>query len=153
MSPNDAEARELAATVEPGRPRPELTARIAACACSETVRAGLFLLNGDWARAHKTAQALRSPTGAHWHALVHRHEPDYANSKYWLRRAGESPVYPRLAEAATAAGHGERVAPGGRWDPVAFTDCCADPAHEAWTRPLDALEQRLLLEHCLEAER
>lgn len=152
MSEAPADARTLAAQVRPHHPQPELTARIAACPCSEAVRAGLYLLNGDWQRAHETAQDLSTPVGAHWHALVHRHEPDYANSKYWLRRVAESPLYPQLAEAARAAGHGADVAPDGAWDPVRFTDCYANRAHDAWTRPLDELEQRLLLEHCLAAE-
>lgn len=149
MSTGQDDPQALAKAVLSGQPRPELTARIAACRCGEGVRAGLFLLNGDWERAHETAQALEDAIGAHWHALVHRHEPDYANSKYWLRRAGASPVYPRLAEAAAAAGQGERVAPGGVWDAVRFTDCYADPQQAAWTRPLDLLEQHLLLAHCL----
>jgi hypothetical protein len=131
-------------------PQPELSERIRACRCGEGTRAGLFLLGGDWQRAHEAAQALETPLGAHWHALVHRHEPDYPNSRYWLGQAGQSPIYPRLAEAARAAGQAGRVAPGGVWDPLRFTDCYADPAHDAWTRPLDALEQRALLEHCLE---
>lgn len=147
------EPRALAQAVQPGRPQPELTARIAACACGEGTRAGLFLLNGDWTRAHETAQAMPGPLGAHWHALVHRHEPDFANSKYWLRRAGTSPVYAQLAQAAAEVGQGDRVAPGGAWDALRFTDCFADPQHAAWTRPLDALEQRLLLEHCLQEGR
>jgi hypothetical protein len=150
MPASSDEARALAAQVQPGRPRPELTGRIAACGCGEGARAGLFLLNGDWERAHEVAQSMDGPLGAHWHALVHRHEPDYANSKYWLRQAGASPVHRRLAEAARAAGQEARVAPGGAWDALAFTDCYADPAQDAWTRPLDALEQRALLEHCLE---
>ena len=153
MSAREPAAHELAARLRPGAPQPALTAAIASCRCGEALRAGLFLLNGDWQRAHEAAQALDDPSGAHWHALVHRHEPDYANSKYWLRRAGTSPIYPRLAEAARVAGQAERVAPGGQWDAVAFTDCFADPAHDAWTRPLDALEQRALLEHCLAQER
>jgi hypothetical protein len=124
---------------------------IAACACSEPVRAGLYLINGDWRAAHKVAQEIETPVGAHWHALVHRHEPDVANSKYWLRQAGNSPVYPALADAAHAAGH-EEVAPKGRWDPNRFADRYADPTQEPSTRELDELEQRLLREHCLALE-
>ncbi len=149
MSAKSLSAAELAARVQRDRPQPELTEAIAACACGEAVRAGLFLLNGDWERAHAVAQSLDGPLGAHWHALVHRHEPDYENSKYWLRQTGQSPIYPRLAEAAQAAGHAQDVAPRGAWDALRFTDCCAAAGNAAWTRPLDALELRALLEHCL----
>ena len=149
MSVKPLAAAELVARVRGDRPQPALTDAIAACPCGEAVRAGLFLLNGDWEQAHAVAQALDGPLGAHWHALVHRHEPDYGNSKYWLQRAGRSPVYPRLAAAAAAAGHGAQVAPDGTWGALRFTDCLADARQAAWTRPLDALELRALLEHCL----
>jgi len=143
------EAEALAPRLTPGTPQPAMTAEIAACRCSEAVRAGLYLLNGDWDAAHGVAQSLAGPLGAHWHALVHRHEPDYENSKYWLTRVGQSPVYPTLAEAARAAGHGEVLA-GERWDPARFTDAYA--AQEPWTQALDRLEQEALLERCLGLE-
>jgi hypothetical protein len=149
MSAAREDGRALAGLLRPGQPQPALTERIAACACSEPARAGLYLLNGDWERAHQAAQAVEGPSGAHWHALVHRHEPDYGNSKYWLRRAGRSPIYPMLARAAQEAGQAARVAPKGQWDAARFTDCFAEREHDAWTRPLDLLEQRSLLERCL----
>jgi hypothetical protein len=109
----------------------------------------LYLLNGDWDAAHKIAQDIDSAVGHHWHALVHRHEPDFDNSKYWLRRVGNSPIYPRLAQTAQEQGQGAAVAPGGRWDAERFTDCFAAPGAAPWTRHLDELEIRGLLEHCL----
>ncbi len=143
------DAPALRARLTPGRPQPALTPRIAACRCSEAVRAGLYLLNGDWDPAHRVAQSLPGPLGAHWHALVHRHEPDFDNSKYWLARVGRSPVYPVLAKAARAAGH-EEVLAAGRWDAARFTDAYA--AQEGWTQALDRLEQEALLERCLGLE-
>jgi hypothetical protein len=151
MDSSDRQARALLARIAWGQLQPALTAEIDACACPLEVKAGLHLLNGDWKRAHGLAQEIDTPVGAHWHALVHRHEPDLENSRYWLRRVGESPIYPVLAEAARRAGQAERVAPGGRWDALRFTECLADPANDAWTRPLDELELRTLLEHCLAA--
>jgi hypothetical protein len=144
-----SDPRLLRRRITPGRPQPGLTGEIAACACSEPVRAGLYLLNGDWDAAHRVAQDIAGPLGAHWHALVHRHEPDFPNSKYWLAQVGQSPVYPRLAEAARAAGH-ETVLRDGSWNAVRFTDRFADPAQAAWTHPLDVLEQEALLDHCME---
>lgn len=140
------DAPSLRARLTAGRPQPALTPLIAACRCSEAVRAGLYLLNGDWDPAHRVAQSLPGPLGAHWHGLVHRHEPDYENSKYWLARVGQSPLYPSLAEAARKAGH-EEVLSGGRWNPVRFTDAYA--TREGWTRELDRLEREALLDHCL----
>lgn len=144
-------AQALARRISPGRHDPALTAEIAACPCPQAARAGMYLLNGDWEAAHQTAQAIDTPLGSHWHALVHRHEPDFGNSKYWLSRVGRSPIYPALAQAAQAAGQAAAVAPGGVWDPLRFTDCYAAPDAPAWTRELDALEMRLLLELSLAA--
>lgn len=130
-------------------PLPARSAEIGACSCPQEVKAGLFLLNGDWKLSHETCQDLQSSTGAHWHALVHRHEPDFPNSKYWLRRVGESLVYPVLLSAAAQSGQAHRVVVAGAWDAMLFTDFFADASHRSWTRPLDELEKRTLLDHCL----
>ena len=142
-------ARELAARLSPERPQPALTEAIARCDCPPEAKAGMFLINGDWQRAHESAQELESPTAAYWHALVHRHEPDFGNSKYWLRRVGQSPIHARLVEAAAREGKQALVAPEGRWDALRFTDCYADPAQRDWTRRIEAVELQALLEHSL----
>lgn len=149
ISPSKHSARKLANQIL-AKPSPDWTRQIAVCPCAPEIKAGLYLLNGDWKIAHETSQGLHTAIGAHWHALVHRHEPDYQNSKYWLRRAGDSPVYTRLVEASVEAGREGDVAPHGTWDPVRFTDRFSDPANQSWTHPLDRLEQQLLLDHCLE---
>ena len=142
----DQELTRIMQALTPGTPQPELTAAIAQSAAPGELRAGLAFLNGAWDLAHRIAQSTDSAVGAHWHAIIHRHEPDFPNSKYWLRRAGDSPIYPALAQAAAQAGHGADVAPGGGWEPYLFTDCFAKPALADWTHPLDALECRLLLD-------
>ena len=131
---------------------PAHTERIGRIACAEETRAGLYLINGDWHPAHQASQSVNSQSGCHWHALVHRHEPDYPNSKYWLRKVGQSPLYQALARHADELGQASLVTENGAWDPYAFTDCFADPAHHSWTRLLDRLETDLLMRHCLDAE-
>ena len=143
-------ARELAARLTPGNPQPALTAEIAECSCPEEARGGLYLVNGDWEKSHVTVQALDSTVGAYWHALVHRHEPDFGNSKYWLRQCGASPVHGPLLAAAEAMGHLAEVSTGGVWDGVRFTDWYADAARLDWTRELDRLETAELLRLSLE---
>ena len=43
---------------------------------------------GDWAAAHKVAQAVDDADGAWVHAYLHRKEGDPFNAGYWYRRAG-----------------------------------------------------------------
>ena len=48
--------------------------------------AGLWLYVDDLQRSHVVSQRLDDPTGAYWHAIMHRREGDFWNSKYWLRQ-------------------------------------------------------------------
>jgi hypothetical protein len=54
----------------------------------ECLRAGLWVLADDLDRAHRICQEIETAHGAAWHAVVHRREGDFWNSKYWWRRAG-----------------------------------------------------------------
>ena len=138
-------ARQLMGELEAGGPPGERSRRIAAWNGPAQIKAGLALANGDWELAHRLAQGMTCPVGAHWHALVHRHEGDFPNSRYWLRLAGDSPIYPLLAQAAQEEGVAELVAPGGRWDPDLFTGYFAGGGGQPWVKTLDALEIRSLL--------
>ena len=143
------DAHSLAAKLKFRQPQPDLTHQIETCTCSGEVKAGLYLINGDWERAHMASQSLHSSLAAHWHALVHRHEPDYSNSKYWLRKVGKSEIYPQLVQSAKESGHTALVTRDDQWEPFLFTDCFARPDRTAWTVNLDELEMQLLLEFSL----
>ena len=45
--------------------------------------------NGDWTRAHESAQQDEGPDGSWVHAYLHRKEGDQSNAAYWYRRAGK----------------------------------------------------------------
>jgi hypothetical protein len=45
--------------------------------------------NGDWARAHESAQQDEGPEGSWVHAYLHRKEGDQDNAAYWYERAGK----------------------------------------------------------------
>ena len=88
------------------------------------LRAGLWVLADDLDRAHTICQAVETPHGAAWHAVVHRREGDFWNSKYWWHRA-EGVAFAGLWPAV------ERHVPqpptelsglfrGGRYEPAAF---------------------------------
>ncbi|MBX9578800.1 MAG: hypothetical protein K2X87_00690 [Gemmataceae bacterium] len=108
--------------------------------------AGLWLLFDFLDESHTISQDLHTPEGSFWHAVMHRREPDAANSKYWWRRVGPHPVLDRLRAEAPAVGHGFRT-------PEGFVDFCerardTGSADEATARQVQLLEWQLLFDHC-----
>jgi hypothetical protein len=84
------------------------------------LRAGLYLYFDCWNEAHETAQDIHTPEGSYWHAIVHRQEPDAANSGYWFRQAGAHAIFPELRTRAAEIG----LPIGARWNPIAFIEYC-----------------------------
>lgn len=128
------------------------------------VRGGLFHLYGFLDGCHEAAQAVEEPTSNFWHALMHRAEGDFDNSKYWWRRAGAHPVFADLYREATAmlksavgrdaAELRGKLDKAGEWDAFAFVDFCRGCAGgRAGKTAIDlaariaALEFRLLFAH------
>ena len=74
-------------------------------AAAQACLAGLWLRINDLDQSHRISQDLATPEGSYLHAIMHRREGDYGNSKYWLRRVGNHPVFARIAS---------------NWDPFAF---------------------------------
>lgn len=68
------------------------------------LRAGLLQWHDFLDESHQCSQQVegegRDRNGDYWHAIMHRREPDYSNSMYWLRRVGTHPVFERLAATA-----------------------------------------------------
>lgn len=99
--------------------------------------------------AHRIVQEIEDADGSVLHAIMHRREPDYWNSKYWWRRVGDHPVFGPLGEAALArlsedadndnASLAGRLVPAGRWDPFAFVD----EVQQVASLPDDSVEARL----------
>lgn len=56
---------------------------------------------GAWEAAHEIAQDLETVEGDWIHAYLHRKEGDFANAKYWYRRAGKPVAQHTLAEEWT----------------------------------------------------
>jgi hypothetical protein len=97
---------------------------------ADACRAGLWLYYNFLDESHAISQELHTPTGSYWHALMHRREPDFANSAYWFRRVGTHPVYePLHAAAAELAADAPPDAAFLRtqaaWEPFAFVDLCS----------------------------
>ena len=114
---------------------------------------GLWLYLDCFDESHKISQEDPSPEGSLWHAIAHRREPDYSNSKYWYRQAGTHAVYPQVLKAAVqVSGPGMRL--GSTWDPLAFVDFCeeaerhAGGAAETWALAVQRAEWEILFDYC-----
>lgn len=122
--------------------------------------AGLWLWHDGLGESHKISQEMHDATGSFWHAILHRREGDFSNSKYWYARAAGHPVLGTLAGQANAIVNGMpadrlllRIVAKG-FDPNALVDL-AEEAYEREDDPrrevalqLQQLEWRMLFEWC-----
>lgn len=131
----------------------------------DALRAGLLQVHDQLDHSHQFSQSIegegRNAAGDYWHAIMHRREPDYGNSKYWFRRVGEHPIFPELASIAfplfdqcddlSATQWKSRIT-GNGWDPMAFVDLCQHVARDELSplgvtaREVQWLEMLLLME-------
>jgi len=102
----------------------------------------ILLRHGHLEPAHDHAQAISGPYGDWLHAIMHRMEGDYGNSRYWCGRAGGEELYDRVAEGFTPKALTDRV------EALAgdFTGDVAGPVRERHNREL-----AVLFEHCVQA--
>jgi len=96
-------------TIEDAFAEAEVVVRDMASCCL----AGVWLLHDFLDESHKISQSIDTPSGSYWHAIMHRREGDFGNSKYWYRRVGRHPVI-----AAVTAHLGDV------FDPFTFVDRC-----------------------------
>jgi hypothetical protein len=147
--------RELRQRLAPLLPHPDLGGRR-----RELIRALLLLWHDHLEAAHEIVQGIPTPEGSCVHAIMHRREPDYANSKYWWRKTGPHPALPELARrvetflrAAGAEQLAGRLMPAGGWDAIAFVDCVAaaggDRRQAGLWQQVQQLETLVLLEDLL----
>lgn len=61
------------------------------------LQAGIWLYVDDLNRSHEISQNLETQSGSLWHAIMHRREGDFWNSKYWFRRAKGHPFFDQLS--------------------------------------------------------
>ena len=154
--PNDPARDKLdALNVEAAFAHTSVRDRDMAAACLS----GVWLYHDYLDEAHTICQSIETPTGSYWHGIMHRREPDYSNSKYWFRRVGLHPTFPKLcAETAELASESstdsaaEFLTTQTAWDPFAFVDLCRQAAggqseHESLCRRIQRREWEILLDY------
>jgi hypothetical protein len=127
---------------------------------ARSMLAGLWLWHDGLNESHRIAQSLSDSTGSFWHAIMHRREGDFSNSKYWYARAAGHPAINVLAAQAgsliadyPADQRLLRIVARG-FDPNALVDLVEqvhqtpdDPSHRAAVS-LQQLEWRILFDQC-----
>ncbi len=97
---------------------------------------GLWLLHNFLREGHEICQDIDTPAGSFWHAIMHRAEGDYSNSKYWYRLAKTDPFH---ADISTAAGQ--------PYEPEALVDAVRQQGILA-VHDLVTAEWQVLFNHC-----
>jgi hypothetical protein len=154
----DDEARAQLDLVQPNQ---LVSVPVTQPADAKAMLAGLWLWH-DWLdRSHVISQSLHHATGSFWHAIMHRREGDFGNSKYWYDRVdSRHPALPAIGQHV-----GTMINPlpadksllrllAGGWSPHAFVDLVeevssrpSDPRQQVLVE-IQRIEWRVLFDHC-----
>lgn len=147
-SPEPVEAKRIT-TILNGPDFDRLWTRpIGSAVQADACRSGLWLLVGELDRAHRICQDIDQPEGSWWHAIVHRLEGDFWNSRYWYRRVGTHSAWPIVAELAHQAGLRTRTSAVSLVD-LAEQGGCGSPNSEEY-RSWSLCEWAGLFRYCYE---
>lgn len=139
-----------------------------ASAAHDLFLSALLLWHDHLQESHLISQRIHNANGSFLHAVMHRREPDFSNSKYWWHRVGSHPGFIELTVRAEAfltarreSNFKARLLPAGTWDPFAFVDACEQVSLHAGAakdrqlcEALQQLEFEALIEHlCREGGR
>ena len=124
-----------------GRPNSEITSRLGKLTSADVTHqptdqtmancclSGLWLLNNCLDRSHDISQTIKSKEGSLWHAMMHRLEGDFWNSKYWYRKVGPHPVFEQICLWSQELDSlPNSISDSETWNPEAFVDLCESVA-------------------------
>jgi hypothetical protein len=115
---------------------------------ASSLLSGLWLWHDFLDESHGISQSIHSATGSYWHAVMHRREGDFGNSKYWYARCKNHPAHARIAAAVEPILQQSRYATSARlhfrggWSPEALVDL----AEHAYRKPTDSVDRQLAIE-------
>ncbi|MGJ3244165.1 MAG: hypothetical protein ACFE0O_14570 [Opitutales bacterium] len=125
--------------------------------------AGLWLRHHFLDTSHEISQRIDSdPTGSFWHAIMHRREGDFGNSKYWFSRAGDHPACADITrEVMKLPDHdgfprAKQALAGDGWDAAGFVDAVQealdsrDSAKITFLQAVQEIEWDCLFRFCYE---
>jgi hypothetical protein len=159
-----SDGNEMARTMlEHLTPRDLIDGEIRSEMDAHAVLSGMWLRH-DWlGQSHRISQMIETPTGSLWHAIMHRREGDFSNSKYWYRQLDGHPTYGTMN---VRAGDVVNPFPADKsifritfdgWSPTAFVDLVeavhdkpADPRYRL-AQALQEMEWQTLFEHSTRA--
>jgi hypothetical protein len=131
---------------------------------SDLLRAGAMWIHGFLSESHEISQRIDSAEGSYWHALMHRSESDFSNSKYWFRRVGRHAIFPALIEETSKLElHNmkskealESLLSGSDWDPSRFVDLIEHASQNRFkdlklVQEIAKAEYNLLMKYCLDS--
>ena len=122
--------------------------------------AGVWLLYDHLEECHRIAQEIETRDAAYWHAIMHRREGGFSNSKYWFKKVGEHEIFPSLCEEAKklmAKSIKEKstsfLIDQAQWNPSRFVDLCEASVTrrtnaEDLCRSIQQAEWRLFFDCC-----
>ena len=130
-------------------------------AYADACLAGVWLYHDFLDESHTISQRIGNATGSYWHAIMHRREGDFGNSKYWFRRVGMHPVFEPLSREAMQLARrqgdlpveAEYLTELGDWDPHRFVDLCqrfvgTGLEDELFVQRVQLAEWQLLFDDC-----
>ena len=113
----------------------------------------LFLWHDHWTEAHKVTDDYEgTPDSDLLHAMVHRREGDYGNSEYWLRSAGNHPLFEILGSRVEPLllddeNLRRKILPNGKWDAKGFVRAIKEQPNHSLLKEIQAEEFRCFYEY------